>query len=155
LEQFKKLYNLWFRSFNILPVYFTKEWTKHNLEKLSYVMKYILDLGLKNKGLNLYWFQENFWVRASLVNDSIFIDIDWKVYYTDIVSTYNWKTLKDKLLLWNINDIRLCKVINYNFKKEDKVIGKLEESLYNKVSWQRELHKIMDYFSVYLNKNAK
>jgi len=47
------------RGFNILPVYFTKEWKKENLENLSKLMKYILDTSLSDRTLRLYGFQEN------------------------------------------------------------------------------------------------
>ena len=160
LEQFYKLYNLWFRGFNILPVYFTKTWDKNNLQKLSKIMKEILDLQILKveelDPLKLYWFQENLWEETSLANNTIFIDVDCKVYYSDIVSTFNWKGIKNDLFLWKIEKINLNKILEYTFEKEKKSISKLEEKIYNKIKGQRELHKIMDYFSKYLNyKNGK
>ena len=156
LEQFYKLYNLWFKWFNILPVYFTKNWTKQNLWNLSKVMKYILDLKLKNDDLRLFWFQSIKWEESKLTNNSFFINTDWKIYYSDIVSNFFWEKLKKELFIWNIEDINLKKIENKKFEKEKKVIRKLEEYIYTKVKWQKELEKIMDYFSKYLNnKNVK
>ena len=57
LEQFKKLYERWFKGFNILPVYFTKVWEKEHLQKLAESMKYILDTSLQDDELRLYGFQ--------------------------------------------------------------------------------------------------
>jgi len=151
LEQFYKLYNMWFKWFNILPVYFTKTWSKNNLSSLSKIMKEILDLSLEDKSLKLYWFQENLWEEISLANNTIFIDVDTSIYYSDIVSTFNWKRIKKELFLWKIREFNLKYNINNKFKKEKISIGKLEENIYNKVKWQKELHKIMDYFSKYLN----
>ncbi len=156
LEQFYKLYNLWFRWFNILPVYITKIWTEENLKVLSKIMKEILDLSLIDKTLKLYWFQENLWEELKLANNTIFVDIDSKIYYSDIVSTFTWKKVKQDLFLGNLKEFNLEKLGNYNFKKEKGFISKLEENIYNKVKWQRQLQKVMNYFSEYLNKkNAK
>ncbi len=151
LEQFYKLYNLWFRWFNILPVYLTKYWNKQNLQELSKIMKEILDLSLEDNSLKLYWFQENFWEELKLTNNTIFIDIDSKVYYSDIVSTFSGKKIKKDLFLGEIINFKLEKLEKNNFKKQKEIIRKLEEDIYNRVSWQRELQKIIDYFSVYLN----
>jgi hypothetical protein len=41
---------------------------------------------------------------------------------------------------------------NYDFVNEKKAIQSLQEKIYKKVIGQRQLHKIMDYFSEYLNK---
>lgn len=153
LIQFKKLYNLWFRWFNILPVYLTKSWSKENLECLSKIMKEILSLSLDDESLRLYWFQENLGENSSLINNTFFINTDNKLYYWDIVSTYFWSPIKKELLLWDIIDINLEKFKNYSFDREKEAISKLEENIYNKVVWQKQLHKVMDYFSIYLNKN--
>ncbi len=151
LEQFYKLYNLWFRWFNILPVYITKVWTQENLKYLSNIMKEILDLSLKDKNLKFYWFQENFWEELKLVNNTVFIDVDSKIYYSDVVSTFYWKKIKKDLFLWNIEKFSLEKIQNYDFKKEKNSIVKLEGTIYFKIKWQKQLQKIMNYFSVYLN----
>jgi len=152
LKQFYKLYNLWFRWFNILPVYITKVWIGKNLKDLSKIMKEILNLSLIDKTLKLYGFQENLWEELKLANNTIFINIDWKVYYSDIVSTFIWSYLKKDLYLGNIKEFNLKVLQNYNFEKEKIFISKLEENIYNKVKWQRKLAKIMNYFSTYLNK---
>jgi len=152
LEQFEKLYNMWFKWFNILPVYFTKPWSILNFKELSKIMKVILNMSIKDRHIKLYWFEENDWEKTSLANNTIFIDVDWKIYYSDIVSTFYWNSIKNELLLWDINSYNLEKLEKYNFEKEKKVISKLEENIYNKVIGQRQLHKLMDYFSVYLNK---
>jgi hypothetical protein len=36
--------------------------------------------------------------------------------------------------------------------KEKKALQSLEEKIYNKMTGQKQLHKLMDYFSEYLNK---
>ena len=155
-KNFLNLYKLWFKKFNILPVYFTKSWTKLNLKNLTSVMKKILDLTFNDKDLLLYWFMENDWTKTNLFNNVIFVDIDWKIYYSDLASTYYWKEIKEDLFLWNVWDFSLSSLENHDFKKEENAIKKLEDSIYKKVSWQKELHKVMDYFSVYLNeKNGK
>jgi len=152
LDQFYKLYKLWFRWFNILPVYITKTWNKDDLRNLSSIMKEILDLSIKDATLKLYGFQENLWEELKLANNTIFIDIDTKVYYSDIVSTYTWKIIKNKLFLGDLTDLCLKDICNYLFNKEKKYISNLEKNIYNKVGWQKQLKKIMDYFSEYLNK---
>jgi len=151
LDQFYRLYNLWFRWFNILPIYLTKSWNKQNLQELSKIMKEILDLLLEGNNLKLYWFQENLWEELKLANNTIFIDIDWKIYYSDIVSTFSGEKIKKDLFVSNINNFELKKLEKNDFKKQKEIIRKLEEDIYNRVSGQKELQKIMDYFSVYLN----
>jgi hypothetical protein len=47
------------RGYNILPVYFTKQWNTEQLKELSIFMKYVLDISLEDKTLRLYGFQEN------------------------------------------------------------------------------------------------
>ncbi len=153
-DQFLKLYKLWFKWFNILPVYFTKKWDKNNLHNFSSIMKNILDLSIEDVGLKLYGFQENKWYDLNLINNSIFIDIDGKIYYSDIVSTYIWNKIKKELYLWNIENLFLKNFKNYSFEKEKKLIKKLENDIYTKVEWQKELHKIMDYFSIYLKNRS-
>jgi hypothetical protein len=76
------------KGFNILPVYFTKKWQKSDLIVLTRVMKNILDLSLKDKELRLYGFTENLGEKSSLINESLFIDSNNKLYYSDFVSTY-------------------------------------------------------------------
>lgn len=151
-EQFQKLYESWMRGYNILPVYFTKQWNTEQLKELSIFMKYVLDISLEDKTLRLYGFQENLWYDSSLINNSLFIDVDGKLYFSDFVSTFSGKTIKDKLYLWHVRDISLEKLQQYDFVNEKKALQSLQEKIYQKVVWQRQLHKIMDYFSEYLNK---
>ena len=151
-EQFKKLYDAGMRGFNILPVYFTKEWKKENLENLSKLMKYILDTSLSDRTLRLYGFQENSWENTSLANNTIFIDVYGDIYYSDIVTTFMGQILKDKLKLGNIKDFDLRNWANYDFSQQKKYISLLEKKNYDTVGWQQQLHKLMDYFSEYLNK---
>ncbi len=151
LKIFNRLYNLWFKNFNILPVYYTKVWQKEDLLNFSKIMKNILDLTKEDNRLKLVWFQENAWKKISLVNDSVFIDVDSKVYYSDIVSTFAWKDFKDKLFLWNIYDLKLSDIDYTKCKNKQEIISKIEEKTYTEIVWQKELHKIMDYFSEYLN----
>jgi len=46
----------------------------------------------------------------------------------------------------------LTEYVGSTFDKQKKSITLLEEKIYSRVSGQRELHKLMDYFSHYLNK---
>jgi hypothetical protein len=115
-------------------------------------MKKVLDLSIQDTDLRLYWFQENKGYDASLINPSIFIDVDWEVYYSDFVSTFLWIKIKSDLYLWNIENINLWKMVNFNFDSQKKALNWLEEKINVAVKWQKQLHKIMDYFSVYLNK---
>ncbi len=48
---------------------------------------------------------------------------------------------------WEYND--------YKFLKEKEAISKLEWNIYNSISGQEHLHRIMDYFSEYLNKKME
>jgi len=148
-SQFEKLYKNGCKNFNILPVYFTKSWTKENLFLLSSIMKKILDLKLSDRKINLYWFQNNSWYNSSLINESLFIDIDLNLYYSDFVSTYLWKAIKDKLFIWNLVSWVNLDIDTIKFREE---LINYENSIIKEKKWQLELHKIMDYFSNYLNK---
>lgn len=148
-QQYLKIYNNGYKNFNILPVYFTKEWTNNNLSELSKIMKFILDTSLIDKDIKLYWFQSNTWYNKSLVNDSLFIDLDSRLYYSDFVSTYMWKQIKKELLLWDINELFLNK--NINLINKQLILKLYEANLSSKIKWQNNLHKLMDYFSKYLN----
>lgn len=152
LEQFSKLYNSWIRGYNILPVYFTKKWDKNNLLCLSKIMKEILDTSLQDPTLRLYGFQQNSGYKTSLSYHSLFIDIDGKVYYSDIVSTFMWQWWKQKLYLWHIDTLQIDLSQNNDFDRQKKALWSLEQQMIQDVIWQKELHKIMDYFSQYLNK---
>ena len=77
------------RGFNILPVYFTQPWEKENLHDLSQIMKYILDLSLTDGSLRLYGFKENKGYDTSLANNTIFSDVDGKIYYSDMAATFS------------------------------------------------------------------
>lgn len=151
LKNYYDLKKLWFKKFNILPVYFTKTWENKDLENLSKIMKIILDDFLKNE-IFLYWFQQNEGYNSSLVNNSIFIDIDLKIYFSDFVSTYIWKSLKKSLFLWETSDFNMSDLKNIDFNSMQKSIYNLEKIVNLKVKWQDKLHKIMDYYSNYLNK---
>ncbi|MBX9809852.1 4Fe-4S cluster-binding domain-containing protein [Candidatus Gracilibacteria bacterium] len=152
LIQFQRLYDLGYRGYNILPVYFTKPWSHKNLESLSIVMKYILDLAHKDHSLKLYGFQENNGYDTSLVNHSLFIDIDGKIYYSDMVSTFSGRALKNSLYIGDVKTIDLGSIELSKIQDYKKIISNLEKSLYSKVSGQLQLHKMMDYFSIYLNR---
>lgn len=140
------------RGFNILPVYFTQSWTKPQLMDLWDVMKKILDISIRDSSLRLYGFQENKWYDTSLANNTLFIDIDGNIYYSDIASTFSGQTIRKKLLLGNTENFDIHTLSGYNFHNEKKYISLLEENIYNRTMGQRELHKMMDYFSEYLNK---
>ena len=150
-QQFQKLYDGWMRGFNILPVYFTQPWTKKNLKDLSDTMRYVLDTSIVDNSLRLYGFQENKGYDTSLANNTIFIDVDGSLYYSDIASTFSGKKIKEHLYLWDIKTFDLQSLDGYNFWKEKEQISIFEENIYTSVSGQRELHKLMDYFSHYLN----
>jgi sulfatase maturation enzyme AslB (radical SAM superfamily) len=149
-NQFLNIYKKWYKNFNILPVYYTKIWDKKNLLDLTNKMKKILDQSLIDKTIKLYWFQDNSWYNKSLVNDSIFIDIDLNIYYSDFVTTKLWREIKEKLFLWSIDNFSLSNSLDMSYQKEELII--FEESIVRKVKWQENLHRIMDYFSKYLNK---
>lgn len=149
MEQFEKIYKKWYKNFNILPVYYTKIWEKEDLRGLSVVLRNIMDKSLADNEIRLYWFQLNDWYNISLIKESLFIDIDLKVYYSDFVSTYIWNKIRNDLLLWELESISL-KCINIYWK--ETLIFLHENEIISKVKWQKELHKIMDYFSIYLNK---
>lgn len=151
LSQFQRLYTLWMRGFNILPVYFTQPWSKENLQSLSMVMKRILDTSLTDASLRLYGFQENKWYDTSLANNTLFIDIDRNIYFSDMVSTFSGQSIKKHLHLGNTENIVLGNMQDKSFESQKKYIYSLEQALCHKTPWQKELHKIMDYFSHYLN----
>lgn len=148
-EQFKILYELWFRNFNLLPVYYTKIWGKQDLLLLWRIVKKILDKSITDKSVNLYWFQDNLWYKELLTYDSIFIDIDTKIYFSDFVVTKLWKIIKKKLYLWEICDD--FSIITTNIIQKKEILSNYEKTLIKGIIWQFELHKLMDYFSIYLN----
>lgn len=153
-EKFYELYNKWYRNYNILPVYYTKNWNKAQLKELANFLKEIVDLSQKDLSINLFGFQENKWDNIKLIHNSYFIDLDWKIYYSDIVGTKLWEVLKEDLYIWDI--LSSEEGISFDNKNKDYYI-KLEEfvdSLNNNIVWQKELQKIMDYFSQYLNKKT-
>lgn len=143
-------YNFWYRKFNILPVYYTKNWSDDSLLKFSKFMKNIMDLKIKDKKLDLFWFQDNLWNHTSLIYKAFFVDTDFNIYYSDLVTMEKWEKYKDKLLLGNIkNSINFLEIDN-NFYKN--IIEKFEYEIILKYPYQNKLNKLMDYFSVYLNK---
>lgn len=150
-NQFEKVYNSWYKNFNILPVYFTKIWNKDDLSNLSVIMKKILDKFIENKDIKLFWFQNNSWYNASLTYDALFIDIDQKIYYSDFVSTYLWKIIKDDLYIWNLNNFSIWNDLGEIIFNKKNRLNLYEKAITNKIKWQIELHKVMDYFSKYLN----
>lgn len=151
-SQFENLYKLWFRKFNLLPVYFTKPWRKDNLLLLSNMLKQIVDFSLYNTDIDLFGFQKNTWYNTSLVDNAFFIDIDGKIYYSDIVATYIGRKYKDLLYLWDIKNFSFLWFKWIDLIKQKEIMKIIEEENYKNMKWQRELHKIMDYFSTYLNK---
>lgn len=153
-KQFEKLYNSGCRWFNILPVYFTKTWENEELKYFSKMMKNILDLSFSDKTLRLYGFTENNGEKSSLINNSFFVNTDLDVFFSDFPSTFLGKNIKNELFLWKLEDFNL-KNLEKNFEKQEKIISDFEKNIYNTVKWQKELHKIMDYFSVYLTEKRK
>lgn len=150
LNQFLKLYEMWFKNFNILPVYYTKTWSDEELVWLSKTMKIVLDKSLIDNKIKLYWFQQNLWYNNSLLNKSIFIDMDLKLYYTDFVSTKLWKMIKNDLFLEKIDKFEINEKLN--FENKQNLLTNYEKNITKNILWQQKLHKIMDYFSNYLNK---
>ncbi|MFA5917168.1 MAG: radical SAM protein [Candidatus Gracilibacteria bacterium] len=149
-NQFLNIYKKGYKNFNILPVYYTKIWDKKNLLDLTNKMKKILDQSLIDKTIKLYGFQDNSGYNKSLVNDSIFIDIDLNIYYSDFVTTKLGREIKEKLFLGSIDNFSLSNSLDMSYQKEELII--FEESIVRKVKGQENLHRIMDYFSKYLNK---
>lgn len=153
-KQFEYLYNAGYNNYNILPIYFSKQWEKVHLKNFWRIMKQILQTALENDDIQLYWFQKNNWYNASLSNESLFIDIDWWVYYSDFVCTRLWAPLKNQLRIGHVNDMNLSDIRLLQTIHEMK---NLLQDYTNKISehilGQPELHKMMDYFSKYLNKN--
>lgn len=155
-DTFRKLYNMWFKWYNLLPVYFTKVWMKEQLLELSVFVKEILDLSLEDNEMKMYGFSKDKWDESKLSYNSLFIETDLKIYYSDMVSTYMWKNLKDKLYVWDTKTQLLYKISEIYIEKKKEILYKKELYVTNSLIWQRELHKIMDYFSKYLNsKNGK
>jgi sulfatase maturation enzyme AslB (radical SAM superfamily) len=146
---FQILYKNWFKNFNLLPVYFTKFWNKENLENLSKVLKKIIDLSVEDKEIFLYGFQKNNGYNYSLTYNSIFCNYDWCAYFSDFVSTTLGYTSKKELFLWYIKNMDLKKLFWIQNKKN--ILKNFELKIIDKIKWQKELHKIMDYFSKYLN----
>jgi hypothetical protein len=119
------------------------------------IMKNILDLSLSDNSLTLHWFQKEPWDNNKLSNNSLFIDIDWKIYSSDMASTSYWRLVKNDLFIWRIEDMDLWIFASGCFDKNDKTLIELQNKIFNKVEWQRQLHEIMDYFSKYLNEKSK
>ncbi|MDD3302444.1 MAG: radical SAM protein [Candidatus Gracilibacteria bacterium] len=148
-NQFIKIYNNGYKNFNILPVYFTKNWEKENLLNLSTIMKKILDKAISDKQLKLYGFQSNKGYNSSLINGSLFINTDLKVYFSDIVSTHIGAKIKDKLFLCDLDNLSLDEKID--MKSKTKEIEVYEKVIIKDIKGQMQLHELMDYFSKYLN----
>ncbi|MDD2907724.1 MAG: radical SAM protein [Candidatus Gracilibacteria bacterium] len=150
-NQFEKIYSSGYKNFNILPVYFTKIWNKDDLSNLSSVMKNILDKSLLDKEINLFGFQKNTGYNSSLTYDALFIDIDYKIYYSDFVSTFLGKKIKDDLYIGNLDNFLIGDDLEDILLKKNNKLDLYEKSITSKIKGQIELHKIMDYFSKYLN----
>jgi MoaA/NifB/PqqE/SkfB family radical SAM enzyme len=152
-EIFLKLYDKWYKNFNLLPIYQTLARDKENLKLFSSLLKNILDLSLLKKDIFLFGFQKNNGYNPSLTYESIFCNYDGKVYYTDFVSTTIWKNIEKELFLSNIKKLNLK---NLEWLEEKKAyLLKFESKINDSIDWQKELHKIMDYFSKYLNESGK
>lgn len=151
IEQFNRIYSNWYKNFNILPVYFTKNWIKKDLLELSFSLRQIIEVSLKDGEMKLYGFQKNNWYNYALTYPSLFLDIDSNIYYSDFVSTSFWKDIKNSLLLGRIQDINLSQKIDVRNQKN--ILLEREKTIIKDTKWQKELHQIMDYFSLYLNKN--
>ncbi len=150
-KNFCKLYDAGMRWFNILPVYFTQNWTKNDLQHLSAIMKKICQLASTDDTLRLYGFQENNGYDTSLFNNVLFIDIDGSIYYSDIVSTFYGQEIKQDLYLGDIKNTSLEELKKVDFWEKKAIIESLEQKIYSQVSWQQQLHELMDYFSKYMN----
>lgn len=147
--QFNNLLKYGFNNFNILPVYYTKNWNKDNLINLSLNVKKIIDESMINKSIKLYWFNENKGYNSSLINENLFIDTDIKLYYSDLVSLNLWRKLKDYMFLWELNSTNLETI---SFDKQLLILREFEKHIVNNNDSQIQLHSIMDYFSKYINK---
>ncbi len=150
-QLFDRLYDIWFYWYNLLPIYFTKIWDKQELQELSVFIKYILDLSIKENKLRMYWFMNGKWWESKLSYNSLFINIDKKIYYSDMVSTFMWAKIKNELYIWETDKLKLEKLNNFELENKKEILRNLEQEVTNKVKWQKQLQKLMDYFSLYLN----
>ena len=114
-------------------------------------MKEILALTSQDTYLRLYGFQENSGEKTSLSNNTLFVDVDGEVYFSDMVSTFLWKTLKHDLYLWNIKNFSIQDFLWKDMKQYEKTISHMQEKNYKDMQGQKQLHQLMDYFSQYLN----
>lgn len=149
-EKFLEIYSKWFKNFNLLPIYFTKLWKKEDLLNLSLTLKNIIDKSFNDKNLYFYWFQKNNWYNVNLTYPSFFIETDLNVYYSDFVWNKFWEKYGKELYLWSVKDFK----INYYFNEipvKKQMLKEFEKNESKNILWQKELHKIMDYFSNYLN----
>lgn len=148
--KFLELYSKWFKNFNLLPIYFTKIWKKGDLLNLSLILKNIIDKSFNDEKLYFYWFQKNNWYNFNLTYHSLFIETDLNIYYSDFVWNKFWEKYKENFYLWSIKDFKIKKYFDeISVKKE--ILKNVEVEEARNISWQKELHKIMDYFSNYLN----
>jgi len=148
---FDELYKLWFYGYNLLPIYFTKAWSKQELQDLAVFIKYILELSVKDSKLRMYWFINGEWRESKLSYNSLFIDTDKNIYYSDMVSTFIWNKHKDKLYVWEVDNLILANIDQKIMESRKQVLEEVETEITNNVAWQKELQKLMDYFSKYLN----
>lgn len=152
MSQFEKLYSHGYKNFNILPVYFTKIWWKKNLLNLSNFLKRIIELSLSDSRIKLYGFQKNNWYNYALTYSSLFLDLDFNCYYSDFISTRFGMNKREELALGKISDMDLSQDINSD--KQKRLLLEVEQEIIGKMQWQKELHQIMDYFSLYLNQKS-
>lgn len=147
LEMFFRLKEMGYKKYNILPVYFTEIWSPENLRNFAQIMRRVLDTQVE--GVEFYGFQENTWYRTSLINESIFIDIDGRCYYSDFVSTRLGKKIQKSLLLSDtITEMQLDSIDTTLARNS---LSEYESEIIQSIPGQYSLHKIMDYFSRYLN----
>lgn len=151
MQQIRTLYQSGMRGFNILPVYYVRVWTKDQLRELSSNMKELFSFFEKDSSIRLYWFQENGWYDSSLFNNVLFINIDGNIYFSDLVSTFLGDSIKKELFIGELENFSISNITEEKESHYRNVIYDFEQLLYTKVQWQKELHKLMDYFSIYLN----
>ncbi len=101
MENFKFLYELWFREFNFLPEYYV-EWSKKSLLLLHEWFSQIRELSGK---YHIYLVNSENYSPTSFFNFGIVIDTDGSVYGTNLILAGRFEKYKDELRLGSVYDL--------------------------------------------------
>lgn len=144
MDNFIYIYNLWVREFNFLPEYY-KEWTKKGLKDLKKWFDKILSF--RNNWNNFKLINLDNYSESSFFNLWIIIDIDWKIYGTNLILSGIFEKYKEELIIWDVINWLTHDIENENFiNKYNNKIKKIIEKEYSE-----KILKSVKYVDLILN----